>query len=173
MTTRSEDGGGEGEGSPRPRLFAAIRSPEQLVMNVAFIVLLIAIGWGVLSRYVVPTPATWVGEVTGIAFAFLIFVGAAEVHRRAQHVSVDLLTALLPRRAQRVLSLGVDLLVVLLCFYIAYLGARHAYASHGSTTSMLRIPLSVAASGLTLGFAMMGCRGLQGLIRTIRKQDKV
>ena len=83
-------------------------------MNIAFVILLSAISWGVLSRYVVPTPATWVEEVTSISFAWLIFVGAAEVHRRKQHVSVDLLTSILPLPVQRVLALAVDAFVVLL-----------------------------------------------------------
>ena len=41
-------------------------------MNIAFVVLLAAISWGVLSRYVTHTPATWVAEVAGISFSWLI-----------------------------------------------------------------------------------------------------
>lgn len=150
----------------RGRIFASLGSFEQVVMNVAFVILLVAISWGVLSRYVVPTPATWVEEISGFSFTWLIFVGAAEVHRRSQHVSVDLLTAVLPRGVQRVLAIAVELFSILFCFYVAYLGARETYAMHSSTTSMLRVPLSVGFSGLTLGFCLMGLRGIQRLLRT-------
>ena len=147
--------------------FAGIESIEQAIMNIAFVVLLVAISWGVLSRYVVYSPATWVAEVAGISFAWLIFVGAAEVHRRMQHVSVDLLTSTLPLRVQSVLSIAVDLFVIAFCFYVTYLGVRETIAIHSSTTSMLRIPLSAGYSGLTFSFFLMGMRGLQRLVRRL------
>lgn len=153
---------------PRAGLLASVESVEQVVMNIAFVALLVAISWGVLSRYVVHTPATWVAEVAGISFAWLIFVGAAEVHRRMQHVSVDLLTSTLPARVQRALSVAVDVFVILFCLYAAYLGAKETIAVHTSTTSILRIPLSVGYSGLTVGFFLMGMRGLQRLVRSFR-----
>src|SRR3954471_14194068 len=110
------------ENTPPRGFFASIESFEQILMNVSFVILLGALSWGVLSRYVVPTPATWVEEITSISFAWLIFVGAAEVHRRKQHVSVDLLTNLLPLRLQRLLALLIEAFVAGLCFYVAYLG---------------------------------------------------
>lgn len=152
-------------GAQRRKLLGFIDSPEEVVMNISFIVLFGAICWGVLSRYVVPTPATWVEEISGISFSYLIFVGAAEVHRRMQHVSVDLFTAQLPPAVQRGLALAVNLLVIAFCFMLAYLGTKHAIASHSSRTSMLRLPLSISAAGFALGFFLMGCRGLQNLFR--------
>ena len=80
--------------------YARLPSFEHVVMNIAFVVLLAAVSWGVASRYVVVNPATWVEEVTSIAFAWLIFVGAAELHRQGRHVSVDLITAQMPRPVQ-------------------------------------------------------------------------
>jgi TRAP-type C4-dicarboxylate transport system permease small subunit len=163
---------GEGSGRAQPEgngsAWLGIQSVEQAIMNVAFVILLVAIGWGVLSRYVTHNPATWVAEVSAISFSWLIFIGAAEVHRRMQHVSVDLLTSALPHSVQRVLALAVDAFVVLFCFYVAYLGAKETVAVHSSTTSMLRIPLSVGYVGLTLGFFLMGARGLQRLVRSLR-----
>ena len=156
------------ERNPSPG-FAPLESLEQAVMNVSFVILLGAISWGVLSRYVVPTPATWVEEVTSISFAWLIFVGAAEVHRRNQHVSVNLLTAILPEPLQRGLALMIDALVVCFCFYIAYLGVRQTIVMHSSMTSMLRIPLSVSYTGFTIGIFLLGVRGLQRLVLHLRE----
>jgi TRAP-type C4-dicarboxylate transport system permease small subunit len=153
-------------------LLSAFESLEQIVMCVAFVVLFGALSWGVVSRYVVPTPATWVEEVTSISFAWLVFVGAAEVHRRKQHVSVDLLTNLLPPVIQRSLALAVETFVVTYCFYIAYLGLQQTIATHSSTTSMLRIPVSVSYAGFTLGVLLMALRGLLRIVRTNSSSKK-
>ena len=132
-------------------------------MNVAFITLLVAVCWGVLSRYVTASPATWVEEVTSISFAWLTFFGASEVHRRGRHVSVDLVTNLLPAPARRLLAAAGELVVIGFCLYAAWLGAAQAEASHSASTSMLRIPLSIGYVGLTIGFLMMAFRGVQRL----------
>jgi TRAP-type C4-dicarboxylate transport system permease small subunit len=137
---------------------------ELVLVNVGFVILLIAICWGVLSRYVIKTPASWVEEVSSIAFAWVTFVGAAEVHRRGRHVSVDLLTALLPAGPRAVLAWAVELFVAGFCCYAAWLGAQQAWVSHVSSTSMLRIPLSVGYGGLTLGFLLMAWRSAQRLL---------
>ncbi|MBL8702421.1 MAG: TRAP transporter small permease [Alphaproteobacteria bacterium] len=159
------------EDEPRTGWRAHVESAEQLLMNVAFVVLLGAIGWGVLSRHVVTTPSAWVEEVSALAYCWLIFVGAAEVHRRGQHVSVDLLTSTLPSAARRMLALLVEAGVVGLCLYVAWLGVRQTIASHSSTTSMLRMPLSFGFAGLTAGFALMAARGAQRLLRQIARPD--
>ena len=138
-------------------------SLELVVMNVAFVVLVSAIVWGVLSRYVTRNPATWVEEVTSIAFTVVVFVGASEVQRRGKHVRVDLLTSLLPPRVRGALDTAISLFVVLYCFYVAWLGLQETIASNSATTSMLNIPLSVPYGAMTLGFFMFGLRTLQRL----------
>ncbi len=148
---------------------ARLGSPEQVVMNLAFVALLVAVSWGVLSRHIVTTPAAWVEEVAALSFSWLIFVGAAEVHRRGQHVGVDVVTALLPARARAMLAFAIEIFVVALSLYIAWLGLRQAIASHSSTTSMLRLPLSFGYGGLTLGVLLIGLRGAQRLLRDVLK----
>ncbi len=138
---------------------------ELVVMNVAFIVLVCAIVWGVLSRYVTESPATWVEEVSSIAFTCVVFVGAAEVHRRGKHVSVDLVTALLPSQIRSLLDVVVGIFVAIYGFYVAWLGLQQTIASNSATTSMLNIPLSVPYGALTLGFLFFGLRALQRLWR--------
>lgn len=140
-------------------------SLELVLMNVAFVALVAAIVWGVLSRYVTRNPATWVEEVTRIAFTVAVFLGAAEVHRRGKHVSVDLVTSLFPRRIRESLEVAAGAFVALYCFYVAWLGLEEAIASNSATTSMLNIPLSVPYGALALGFFLFGFRSLQRLWR--------
>jgi TRAP-type transport system small permease protein len=140
---------------------------EALLANTAFAVILVTICWTVLSRYVLAAPVAWAEDVTSIAFAWLIFIGAAAVHGRRQHVSVDLLTATLPRRVRRLLDTAVELFVLAFCAYAAWLCAAQAYVSHyQAKTVVLEIPLSVLFAGLTLGFALMALRSLAHLAGT-------
>ena len=159
---------GEEQAGARSGWRRHLESPEQVAMNVAFAALLVAICWGVLSRHVVATPSAWVEEVASLAYCWLIFVGSAEAHRRAQHVGVDVLTALLPPRAQRALAAAIEVFVVGHSLYVAWLATLQAIASHGSATSMLRVPLSAGFAGVATGFLLIGMRGAQRLARLAR-----
>jgi len=146
-------------------------SPEHVAMNLGFIVLVCAIVWGVLSRYVTESPATWVEEVSSIAFAWVVFVGAAEAHRRSKHVSVDLLTSFLPPTLRSVLGVATSLFVATYCFYVAWLGGQQTIASNAASTSMLHIPLSVPYAGLTIGFLLMGVRNAWRFTQKLRSES--
>lgn len=145
-------------------------SLELVMTNAGLVVLVGSIVWGVLSRYVTKEPATWVEEVSSIAFTWVVFVGAAEVHRRGRHVSVDLLTALLPERLRAGLDIAAQVFVAALSLYIAWLGLRQTMVSNSAHTSMLGIPLSVSYAGLTFGFLMIGLRSLQRLLPLVRRR---
>lgn len=133
-------------------------------------VLVGSIVWGVLSRYVTRQPATWVEEVSSIAFTWVVFVGAAEVHRRGRHVSVDLLTSFFPERLRSNINVASQVFVAALSLYIAWLGLRQTMVSNSAHTSMLGIPLSVSYAGLTFGFVMIGLRSLQRLHLQMRRR---
>lgn len=148
--------------------FGRIESLEQAVMVLGLVTLVGAICWGVLSRYVITTPAAWVEEVTSICFTWMIFFGSAEAHRRRMHIGVDMLTLLLPPLARRLLEIVVEALVAAFCLYASYLGLQQTIVSHVSSTSILRIPLSIGYMGLTLGLFLMGLRSIQFLISDIR-----
>jgi TRAP-type C4-dicarboxylate transport system permease small subunit len=146
------------------RLVRAAGVLETLLADTAFAVILLTICWAVLSRYVLATPVAWAEDVTSIAFAWLIFVGAAAVHGRRQHVSVDLLTASLPRPVRLILDKAVELFVLVFCGYAAWLCAEQTYVSHyQAKTVVLEIPLSMLFAGLTLGFALMALHALAHL----------
>lgn len=153
---------------PKPEGWRSL-SPELVIANVSFVILICAIVWGVLSRYVTDQPATWVEEVSGIAFAWTVFVGAAEVQRRRKHVSVDLLTSLLPTQLRLGLEILATCFVAIYCAFLSYLSLRQAIISNAAHTSMLGIPLSVGYAGPTLGFLCMALRSLQQIRRTDRQ----
>ena len=127
-------------------------------MNVAFVVLVGAIVWGVLSRYVTQNPATWVEEVSSIAFTVVVFVGASEVQRRNKHVRVDLSDVLASASVRKARSIVIGAFVALYCFYVGWLGlaANHRqqlgddqHAQHSAERPLRRVDpgiLSVRAA---------------------------
>ncbi len=146
---------------PVRRVLTAIDLAERFLADAAFAIIVVTICWTVLSRYVLRTPVSWAEDVTSIAFAWLIFLGASVVHNRRAHISVDLLTSLLPARVQAVLDKLVEVFVVVFCGYAAWLCAQQTVVAHTtSKTTVLGIPLSFLFISVTVGFGMMAVRSL-------------
>ncbi|GLQ06920.1 transporter [Sneathiella chinensis] len=59
-------------------------------------------GYSVFQRYVLGTPLTWTDELSGFLVVAIVMLGAADILRRGEHISVDLLSS----KAKGGLALG-------------------------------------------------------------------
>jgi TRAP-type C4-dicarboxylate transport system permease small subunit len=131
------------------------------IANLALVVMLVAICWNVISRYVLRSAVSWLEDITSIAFAWFIFIGMVAVHNRRGHISIDVLTSAAPARIQAAIGRAVDIFVACFCLYTAYLCAMQTVVSHGTAhTTVLKIPLSFLFASLALGFFLMALRSL-------------
>ena len=60
---------------------------------------ILSVGWGVLTRYITAQPAAWAGEIATLAFAWLVFFGAGACIKYHMHPTIDLLVEPLSRSA--------------------------------------------------------------------------
>lgn len=144
---------------------AALTNWEATLAGLALAVVCAAVSWGVIARYIAPTPATWSNEVATIGFAWIVFLGAAAGSRQGLHIGVDLVTARLPDRIQRRLAMSVSVFLAVALGYIAILAAQLGYNSWNRPTPVLRIPSSIVHVAAVLGFASMS---LTAMLRGLR-----
>ncbi len=63
------------------------------VVSAALVLVTLAVtGFSVFRRYVLGRPVTWTDELSGFLVVAIVMLGAAEVLRRDEHVSVDILS---------------------------------------------------------------------------------
>lgn len=137
---------------------------EELVAGTAMVVVVLAVCWGVITRYITAQPAAWAGEVAAFAFAWCVFIGAAAVAKRGGHVAIDMLTGLLPAAAQRVIGLLARLVGIGFCVTASVLAFRFSLANTDNPSAVLRMPLAVLYLAPALGFALMAWRMGEALL---------
>ena len=93
---------------------------EDTVTGLALLVMVSAVLWGVLTRYITAQPAVWTSELSGIVFTWVVFIGAMAAFRKRAHINVPLLVDSLPAKAQRVVTLLADVLVLVFVAYTAF-----------------------------------------------------
>jgi TRAP-type C4-dicarboxylate transport system permease small subunit len=144
---------------------------EEILAAVMMLVIVVSVFWGVLTRYVFATPASWTSEAASIAFAWAVFVGAAAAFLRREHSSVDAFLAICPRLVAQVLQTIADLIVLATLLGVAWLAIGMTVSTIDVPTTVLRIPQSVTYGAAALGFALMALRHLTAMIRRFRAGD--
>lgn len=148
------------EGDDRPAgVVAAIRTAlyrwEESLAVAALCVVVASVSYGVFTRYVTETSATWATELASLSFTWVVFLGAAGAMRRGMHISVDALTRLLPVRMAAGLAWLTDLLVLVFLAYALYLAVTITIDASSRPSPVLRISFFWVYLAVVLGFGSM------------------
>lgn len=108
---------------------------------------------GVIMRYFIHRPFTWLEELQLALFLGVVYLGGAAAFRHGSHVAIDFLVERFPAAVQRIILIGVHVIVVGVLGYFAIQGAGLAatMAQTGRVTSILRIPSVLIYSMIPIG----------------------
>lgn len=127
----------------------------------------------VIARYVFNYSFVWAMELTGVMFAWLIFVGMAYGVRVGAHIGVDAAVKLLGGRAARMVGSIAAALCLLYALIVAYGGYQYVSKIHTVGILMQDIPIQtwIPRVILPIGFALLAFRFAQVLWRLVSGQE--
>lgn len=121
----------------------------------AIFLMSLIIPWGVFTRYVLGTGSQWPEPIAILLMMVFTFLGAAAAYRAGGHIAVTMLTDRLPRPAQRVLERVVDALMLVVCAFVAWYGARLVGETMGQSVAELPwLPVGVTYLSIPVGAAV-------------------
>lgn len=136
---------------------------EEVVACGALVVVVAAVCWGVVTRYITEQPAAWASEVATLSFAWLVFFGAAACIKYKLHPAIDMLVKHLPAAGQLLVRWFNHALMLGFCAFMAIYGGIFAISSWDNPSPVLRLPMTVLYGPVALCFALMAVRYLQVL----------
>ena len=148
-------------GLPKPTWRRVGDQFEEIVACIALAAVVLAVAWGVITRYITAQPAAWASEVATLAFAWVVFFGAAACIKYRLHPSIDMVVTRLPRSLQRVVRMLNHALVLGLCVFMAWFGTRFAIDAWTNPSPVLRLPLTWLYGPVAFCFALMALRYVQ------------
>jgi len=90
------------------RFLDALAFLAMTISGLCMIVLVVSFGWLVYGRYVLNNTPTWVEQMVMLLIITITFLGAAVgIHERT-HLSVDMVSLLLPEKANRLIDILID-----------------------------------------------------------------
>jgi len=109
---------------------------------------------GVFTRYVLGTGSQWPEPIAILLMMVFTFIGAACAYRAGGHIAVDMVTVTeqLPPLAKGAAAHGVNLLMLIVCLFVAFYGARLCVATWGQSIAELDwLPVGLTYTALPLG----------------------
>lgn len=141
---------------------------EEALAVIALCVVVVSVSYGVITRYITEKSATWATELAGLAFTWVVFLGAAGAMRRHMHVSIDAVTRLLPPKVGRVVAWLVDVLTLVFLAYTTYLAVLITIEAYRRPSPVLRISFTWVYLAVVLGFGSMLISHGVTMIRNLR-----
>ncbi len=109
----------------------------------------------VFCRYVLLNSPPWTEEFSRFNFIWLTFMGAVAVFRRKAHLVIDTVVMLLPEKANRALTLPVQLLISVLLLVLIAKGIELTQSGWQTRASTMDVPLSVVYLSVPLSATLM------------------
>ncbi|MEO4000351.1 TRAP transporter small permease [Mesorhizobium sp. CAU 1732] len=145
----------------------------ELDIVVASLSLSVVVGsviWGVLTRYILSQPATWTTELSAIAFAWVVFFGAAAALRRGMLISIPLVVDLFPSRIRKLIAICAGALVVAFLVYTTYLAYTLAGQASNRPSPVLRISFFYVYGGIALSLLIMSGHAIAQFVVILRSR---
>ncbi len=92
------------------------------VAGVALVLISAVIPWGVYTRYVINSAASWPEPAAVLLAIVLTFIGAAACYRAGTHMSVPVLVRALPQPWRRLVEIGAESLMGLISVFMVVWG---------------------------------------------------
>ena len=136
---------------------------EELIAGAALVIIILAVSWGVVTRYITAQAAAWASELATLAFAWLVFFGASACIKYRLHPSIDMLVRRLPVALQFGVRWFNHALLLGFFVFMTWFGTRFAIAAWSNPSPVLRLPLAFLYGPIAFCFALMIVRYLQVL----------
>jgi C4-dicarboxylate transporter DctQ subunit len=140
---------------------------EELLIMILMAIMTLVTFMQVVARYVFNYSFVWALELTGVMFAWLIFIGMSYGVRVGAHIGVDLVVRSLGARAARAVGSLAAVLCIVYSLIVTWGGYQYVLKMYDVGILMQDIPIHqwIPRLVLPLGFALLAFRFAQVLWR--------
>lgn len=137
------------------RLYDRLLGGLALLSALAFGAVAFIIAYEVTLRWLGFRPPVWPQAVSEYAMLYATLFGAPWILRRAEHIQVTTLAAVLPARGRAALARAMSLLGMLVCLVVAWYALRVTLTAQGLEIRSFEMPKWLLYAPLPLGFLLL------------------
>lgn len=146
-------------------------SIEEIITGIAMSIMTVLVVANVFCRLFLSKSFTWADEIAYICYAYVIFVGASSLYKRFGHSAIDIVVRMFPKKVQAVCAVFSTAVLTFTCGLTFVLSCGYCASCWTRRTQLLKIPYSVTAFALVLGFGLMTIHSIMFLKNIFTKKD--
>ena len=123
-------------------LKSCLANLDLMIAGTVLAILIVLTFAGVIWRYFLGKPFTWLEEVQTACMVWIVFSAAGAAFRMGNHVAIEMIVDLMPKALQKVMTILISVVVVAVLGYLfdKTIGFIQIFLSSGRATSMMKIP---------------------------------
>lgn len=157
---------------PMPFRKLILANIEEIISGTALTITISIVAINVIFRYFFSMSFNWAEEIATIAFAWVVFVGAAACYKRKMHIGIDVLMNVMPSAVRKTLETGIGLFLLALNCYLFYLSVVFAASAWDKPTAVLLLPYTFVDGSACVGFAFMIYHAAKQIAETVKSQRR-
>lgn len=138
----------------------ALEKVEAGILSITTILMSLMLVSNAISRYFFNKSWPFTEEIGKWGIIVMTFMGLGYAARKAMHIEMSGFYDLLPKKAQRILGVFVNLITALVLIFCTYLAIQYVQHLHntGQVTTILRWPLYLTMMVIPIGFFLASVR---------------
>jgi TRAP-type C4-dicarboxylate transport system permease small subunit len=152
------------------RMMVMVNRAVAVPCMVAMVVASGVLTYSVAARYFFKIPTDWQDETSVFLLVGATFLSAAYVQAQRGHVAIEILSSLLPPRANRVRLVLVDLVSLTFCAFFAWKSwtlLHEAWTEGQTSNSSFAPPMWIPYSLMAVGMTLLSLQLLVGLLARV------
>ena len=148
---------------------------EQIILAILamlFAVMVIALFYQIVMRFVFESANAWSEELTRYSFIWMSMLGSSVATRRSRNMDVDFLVNLMPKPVKIINSVVTKTLIISFILVIIIYGISLVGITHKQLSAGLRLPMSYMYAAVPVGGVLMLIFTIEVIIKGI-KNSKV
>lgn len=144
----------------------------KFLVGVSFLLMIFSVFISVALREIGIMPYPWVEEVSRYLVVWSVFLSAAVLARRNEHISIDVFYAHVSRPVRKLINIASALLGLVLIGYFAYMGWGFSYTAYRFNDMSLSgyIPVWLAYAAIPVGLGLTALAYLLWGVDTLRNR---
>ena len=151
---------------------------EKYLSIVVLFIMLVIVFWQVVLRFVFNSANSWSEELARYLHVFLVYIACGYATRIREHISIEALIHVFPKRVRPYLARFGEVIFLVLCIIIIVFGFQQSMSIFrmGRVSSGLKISMGYVYLILPVGYTLTSIRIIQNWILDIiaySKRDKI
>lgn len=148
-----------------------IRRANEVTVILIFAALCLVLFAQVMARFVFHSPFSWSEEMVRYFQVWMVLLGAAVTMRKGQHISIDFLTAQMPKPVTQAVSIAMNLIIVGYLLVVLRFSADLMEVTSYQTSPAMQLPMNLVYLAVPLGVCLLLMETVIVLVRRIRGLD--